>query len=168
MRNKTLAAAGLVLVARTYFHKRIGLHRSLGVVSRLTALDADRMDLCYELSHRKQVRHWTERFSGIVLVEAGHDHPYTAVSKLIRNGCDLRVKELSLVDPNNLRVIRYFAHYLCSGGYWFRVMFLTRMGCDLFNRITSVDNELKNLNFLTCDPRTVQPANQLFGFSREH
>jgi hypothetical protein len=39
---------------------------------------------------------------------------------------------------------------------------------DLFNRVTSVDRRLKDLHFLTSDPSTIQPTDQLFGFPREH
>ena len=89
MRNEAFAAASLVFVACANLNERVRFNRPLGIVSRLAALNADRMDLGDEFGDRKQVRHRPEWRTRVILVKARDYHPHSAVCELICNSDDL-------------------------------------------------------------------------------
>ena len=67
-----------------------------------TANHADGVQLGHVLGDRHKARHRFERTTEVILIEAGHDHPSTLARE---PGADLHerfVKELALVDSNDI------------------------------------------------------------------
>src|SRR5256885_17094401 len=98
--DETATAAGFVHAFAPNRDAFFGLKSALGVVGGLAALHADGVGLGDVLSDGKKLRHRLPGLAGVVLIEAGDNHPDAALSQSIGHADQFVIEKLPLINAN--------------------------------------------------------------------
>ena len=99
-----MSAERLVDVGLSEDHKLVTLGKSMRVVCRASASDADCVYFLNVFRNSHERWHRTERLAEEVCVKTCDDHSDTSVCEGLYNLYDRLVKELSLIDSYNLYI----------------------------------------------------------------
>src|SRR5947209_8835109 len=94
VRHKAAAATGFIHAARAHCDALFRFESALRVVGWLAAAHADGVRLRYVFGDCKKLRHWLERFSGVVLIQPRYDNSYASTSEFVHGGDEFLVEEL--------------------------------------------------------------------------
>ena len=160
-------AASLVQLRSADHHAFPPAFLAVGPIRGIAAHHADRERLRDVLGDREQLRHGLERFTGVVLVEAGDDDALPPSREPLAHLDQVRPEELSLVDADHLCFVRVAEHIL-RGRDGSRRDSQLAVGDDLIVGVSDVDRRLEDLDLLAGDERSAQAANQLFSLAAVH
>jgi hypothetical protein len=166
--NKAAAAPGFVHSTRSHGNALARFEYALGIVGGLAAADANGVGFRDVFGNGKELRHGLKRPAGVILVQSRDNNPDSAARKFICNRHQLVVKELPLVDSDDLRIWLKLLKDLDGGFYGPGFMAHLGMGHDVITRISDIDSRLKDLHLLTGDLGPSQPADQFFGLAGKH
>ena len=99
-----LAAKRLVNILLTKDYQLVAGRKSVGMICRTAAFDADCMNFLYILSDSHEGRHRTEWLTHEISVQAGNDHSHSPVCQSLYNLNYRIVKKLGLVDAYDFNI----------------------------------------------------------------
>src|SRR2546423_12797333 len=79
--------------------------KSLAARGGIAADHANGVELRHFFSDREKLRHWAKRLAPEIHIEAGNDHPDSAVGELLSDLDDSFIKKLGLIDPNDSGIV---------------------------------------------------------------
>ncbi len=169
----TLTATRLVGVERAHLdgltrkRRRLTIHQALGAGSRTTAAMTDRLQLVDELGAREQVGHRTEWLRAKVGVETGSDYAYSALGQINTHTHDLVVKELDLVDADDV-VPAGKTIDITGGAHPNGAHTNPRVAHHMRDVVPIVDTRLYDQHPLTRDFGPPQTSDELLALAAEH
>ena len=167
-RLKAQAATRLIRSSRTQEQTVCAFHQTLSPVRRSSASNTDRKCFRDVLRHTEQLWHGIKRPPAKILVQTGDNHTFSRVGKLVAHGHKPQVKELPLVNPNDLRAFIDQIKNLCGSKDKLRFDFHITVANDMILTVPSVELWFEYLHSLSRDLRPAQPADQLLTFTAEH
>ena len=117
--------------------------------------------------HGTQSRHRPEGFASEVHVQPGHDDALAVVGQPAAHVHQLLVEELRFVDAHHIGMHRS-REDLGGRGHRLRIERTRIVRHHLLFAVARIDGRFENHHFLTRDARTLDSANQFFGFTGEH
>src|SRR5579859_5955001 len=102
----TMAAARLISLLFTQQELPCLRRLAVGIVGNVSTFDTNGMQLGYVFSFSQQVRHLAKRFSQVVHIKTGDDHPDATNRKLVADFRQSVVEELGLVDADDIDLPR--------------------------------------------------------------
>jgi hypothetical protein len=168
------AAARFVIFSRAHQDDRVvessrlAVNQALGPAGRGAADQAYRLEFIDLFGFGEQLGHRAERLAPEVQVQTGYNHPLARFGPFAAEIQQVGVKELGLVNGNNLgiraKLLAHLVYTLDRGG----AVVITVVGSDLDRVIAVVNTGLEDLDDLAGDYGSFNPANEFFGFAAKH
>jgi hypothetical protein len=187
-----LRAPRFITFSRTHHNDRVlkfGWHavdQALRARGWRTANWADRSQFFDMLGSSQQIGHDAKRFGAEIQIQTTANHAHTSSSQLERQRHEARIKELSLVERDDIGQFdleRIGVFQTKQRGFGcetqqdahlkraldgMRIHRATRVAGNGGGVIPSIDDGFENANILFGDDSSSHPTNQLLGLARKH
>ena len=139
----------------------------MGDISKATTSYTNGMDFRHLVSNGTEVGHRTKRNAFEIHVQSGNDNANASASKFIADIDQAMIKELSLINANDLNVTGKKEN---TGGIvqWRRSNGIAIVADHIFFRIANVNSRFENLHLLTSKLSTFHPSYKFFRLTRKH
>lgn len=114
-----------------------------------------------------QGRHGPKGIALEIHVESGYHYPHPFIGEIVADRNDLVVKELCLIYPDYIAILRKHAD-MTSSGYGRRPDLVLIVGDHPFIAVSGIDDGFEDLHLLSREFCALQPSDEFFRLTRKH